>query len=49
MSEDRQVQWILEEKEIRLLATQMLLVGITVGKVADKSYLVNLLRSVPVV
>ena len=47
--EDRQVQWTLVEQDIPLIATQMLLARITVGKVADKERLMNVLRGVPVV
>lgn len=43
------VQWTLEERDIPLFATQMLLARILVGKVADKERLIHLLRSVPVV
>lgn len=46
---NRQVQWTMVEQEIPLVATQMLLARVVVGKVTDKEHLRYILRSVPVI
>lgn len=40
--------WLFEEKEIPLIATQMLLVRICVGKIQKYDRTVQILRSIPV-
>ena len=41
-------QWFFEERECRLAPTNMLLIRIMVGKVADGSRLVEILRNTPI-
>jgi hypothetical protein len=43
------MQWIYEEKTVPLLATNMLLVRVMIGKVVDMERLERALRSVPIV
>lgn len=43
-----QSEWYFEEKEVELLATGMLLVRITIGKVVKNARLVRVLHEVPV-
>lgn len=44
-----QIQWIYEERDIPLIATNMLLVRVVVGKVTNMEQLVKILRNVPIV
>ncbi|KAK2811586.1 hypothetical protein FQN50_001928 [Emmonsiellopsis sp. PD_5] len=41
-------EWLLEERECPLAPTNMLLVRIVVGKVADGNHLADILRSTPI-
>lgn len=41
-------EWIFEEMEVRIQATQMVLVRITVAKIENRDRVVNILRNVPI-
>jgi len=44
-----QIQWIYEEKDVPLVATNMLLIRVVVGKVTNMEQLVMILRDVPII
>ncbi|KAH7890943.1 hypothetical protein F5I97DRAFT_1976300 [Phlebopus sp. FC_14] len=48
ISASTQIQWLFEEREIGLHATHMLLVRITIAKIANRDRLADILRNVPI-